>query len=161
MHPHSNLLDLRTERICETCGISFLVRKAELRRRSARFCSKACMGRGTRRSPEERFWEKVDRSGGPDSCWLWLAHTNPKGYGRFAVGGRDGGQEGAHRASWRLHHGEIPPGMRVLHNCPAGDNPTCVNPAHLWLGTDKDNMDDMVAKGRARRHFGRHREHIS
>lgn len=91
----------------------------------------------------ERFWDKVDRTPG---CWLWTASLRNKGYGAFTY--RENGravQDRAHRYSWRLFHGPIPDGLCVLHRC---DNPRCVNPAHLFLGTRGDNNADMVAKGR-------------
>ena len=88
-----------------------------------------------------RFWNKVDKSG---ACWLWTASAR-KGYGHFRVGARS---KGSHRVSWELERGPIPEGLHVLHNCPGGDNRACVNPDHLWLGTNADNMADKVAKGR-------------
>lgn len=94
----------------------------------------------------DRFWEKVDKSG---TCWLWTASLRNKGYGAFAY--KVAGvtiHERAHRFSWKIHFGDIPQGLCVLHNCPGGDNPRCVNPAHLFLGTRGDNNADMVAKGR-------------
>lgn len=98
----------------------------------------------------ERFWSKVDRGGGPDACWLWTAHKTRGGYGQLRV---DGHQATAHRVSWELAHGPIPPGHGyhgtcVLHRC---DNPPCCNPSHLFLGTNADNMADMKAKGRQAR----------
>lgn len=93
-----------------------------------------------------RFWAKVDKASSPSGCWLWIAGTSG-GYGRFNIGGR---VEGAHRVAWALRVGPLPDGMDVLHNCPGGDNPRCVNPAHLFLGTQSDNDRDMWAKGRAR-----------
>lgn len=101
-------------------------------------------GHPTRRPLPDRFWEKVDKSAGPDACWFWIGSISG-GYGMIF---RDGERIGAHRISWELHNGPIPPGLDVLHNCPGGDNPACVNPAHLFLGTHTDNMADMVAKGR-------------
>jgi hypothetical protein len=95
---------------------------------------------------EQRFWQKVKKASG---CWLWLASKRAKGYGAFAY--HRGGvlvQDRAHRYSWELHNGPIPDGLCVLHNCPTGDNPACVNPAHLFLGTKAANNADMVSKGR-------------
>jgi hypothetical protein len=83
-------------------------------------------------------------------CWLWTRATEVSGYGSITVGRgpTKNGNEKAHRFSWRLHKGEIPAGMQVLHRC---DVRSCVNPDHLFLGTPKDNYDDMVAKGRKAR----------
>lgn len=91
----------------------------------------------------ERFWPKVDRSGGTNACWLWLASTK-KGYGQLWV--RELGRAAlAHRISYELNIGEIPNGLFVCHTC---DNPTCVNPNHLFLGTEEDNNRDCYSKGR-------------
>lgn len=91
---------------------------------------------------EAYFWERVDRSG---ECWPWVRYCNTDGYGHVYYEGRIWG---AHRVAWILTNGPIPEGMRVLHNCPGGDNPACCNPAHLFLGTQADNVHDMMAKGR-------------
>jgi hypothetical protein len=89
----------------------------------------------------ERFWSKVDRQAESD-CWEWQADRQTTGYGRFTF---DGKVRKAHRMAYALAVGPIPEGMQVLHRC---DNPPCCNPAHLWLGTMKDNMADREAKGR-------------
>ena len=95
-----------------------------------------------------RFWEKVDRSNEVNTCWLWTASRTSAGYGHININGK---MVLAHRLAWQFTCGPIPANLRVLHNCPRGDNPACVNPAHLWLGTDADNIADMDAKGRGRR----------
>jgi len=96
----------------------------------------------------ERFWSKVDRSGGPDACWLWTAKSSHRfGYGKFYLSSLDNVVH-AHRFAYFPAHGEIPDGMFVCHDCPDGDNPRCVNPAHMFLGTNLDNMRDREAKGR-------------
>lgn len=89
----------------------------------------------------ERFWSRVQKT---DSCWLWLGGRNNKGYGFLGVRGRN---TLAHRFSYEIHHGPIPDGLLVCHTC---DVPACVRPDHLWLGTVKQNADDMVRKGRGR-----------
>ena len=89
----------------------------------------------------DRFWSKVDKKG-KDDCWEWTAYKSSGGYGHFRFRGKD---RGTHRFSWLLHNGIIPEGLCVLHDC---DNPACVNPAHLFLGTHKDNTQDSIKKGR-------------
>lgn len=91
----------------------------------------------------QRFWSNVTPSHEPD-CWLWQGVHDRRGYGRVHVLGR---QHGAHRIAWRLTCGPIPQGLGVLHKC---DVPACCNPAHLFLGTQRDNMQDAAAKGRIR-----------
>jgi HNH endonuclease len=89
---------------------------------------------------EERFERYVERGPG---CWRWTGSAHPKGYGQINRG--DGRPERAHRVAYAKFRGLIPEGLQVLHHC---DNPGCVNPDHLFLGTDGDNMHDKVRKGR-------------
>jgi hypothetical protein len=104
-------------------------------------------GGPARRPLAERFWERVKKGAG---CWLWTGYRMPNGYGRMGAGGwsKNGGSLLAHRVSYELHKGSIPDGICVMHSC---DNPRCVNPAHLSLGSQADNMADKARKGRARR----------
>lgn len=91
----------------------------------------------------DRFYQKIDTAHETD-CHIWIGYRNPAGYGVFIV---DRKPVGAHRMAWRLANGPIPDGMLVCHRC---DNPSCVNPDHLFLGTQLDNMRDMVKKKRAK-----------
>lgn len=93
---------------------------------------------------ELRFWSRVDAAS-PDACWNWRGKTDKAGYGRFYFRGRSSFP--AHRISWAVANGRMPlPGAYVCHRC---DNPSCVNPTHLFEGSPKDNHVDMVRKGRA------------
>jgi hypothetical protein len=94
----------------------------------------------------------VDQSAGESACWIWTALTNEDGYGRFWS---KGSHVYAHRFAWQLVNGEIPAGMKVLHSC---DNPPCCNPAHLSLGTQLENIQDMLSKGRGGRLQGEQKE---
>ena len=92
------------------------------------------------KSIDERFWSKVNKTG---DCWLWTGVRVGIGYGQIYLNGK---KTPAHRVSWLLHHGIIPNGLLVLHKC---DNPPCVNPNHLFTGTNSDNMKDAYIKGRS------------
>lgn len=107
------------------------------------------------RSAEDRFWEKVDRNGpildpelGP--CWIWTGSRHPQGYGAFWLRGKT---PRVHRVSWMLMYGDIPDGQQVNHHC---DNMGCVNPAHLYLGTQKENVRDREQRGRSAPTYGMH-----
>jgi hypothetical protein len=95
-----------------------------------------------------RLLEKIVL-GAKSGCWEWAGAAGPQGYG--FIKHKDGAQLRAHRVAYELVYGPIPPGMFVCHHC---DNPGCVRPSHLFLGTQRDNMADMVAKGRAARLSG-------
>lgn len=95
-----------------------------------------------RRGARERFLAQVEQGNG---CWVWLASKNNSGYGKFFM---DGKLRSAHRAAWTLFKNEPIGDMHVLHTC---DNKACVNPEHLFLGTNYDNVQDMIRKGRGSR----------
>lgn len=137
---------------CEGCGRSFP--KDGTR---TRFCDHSCYVGWSRKQAAEslvaRFWAKVNRAGTapparPElgSCWFWTASAI-RGYGQFNIG-RVGTKQRtvyAHRYAWELTNGPIGSGLSVLHRC---DEPLCVRPAHLFLGTQQDNLDDARQKGR-------------
>jgi hypothetical protein len=149
---------IRIERTCAECGAAFIVGK----RITQRLCSRACVRKAGTRATEKlhaedfvpRFWSMVNKVGrtvrpelGP--CWEWTGPLRNKwGYGRAY---RQTRPLLAHRVSWELAHGEVPAGQLVLHKC---DNPLCVNPAHLFIGDNADNMRDCASKGR--NHVVRH-----
>lgn len=88
----------------------------------------------------DRFWRRVDKSG---DCWTWRGQKDGDGYGRVLL---DGGKStGAHRAAYALVHGEIAAGLKILHKC---DNPPCCNPDHLAPGSQKQNMQECIERGR-------------
>ena len=91
---------------------------------------------------KDRFFNKVTKT---YTCWIWQGRTMRGGYGKFRIKRKE---YSAHRISWEIHNDKIPKNMMVCHTC---DNPPCVNPDHLFLGTCQDNMDDMKSKGRSPR----------
>ena len=143
-----------TEKRCSTCGAlksldAFAIDRSrpDGRKYVCRTCDHARYKRSYKPAPkrpwnaEDRLWSRVDRSG---ECWVWTGGTNGVGYGR--VSDADGRTVLTHRLVYQLEVGPIPEGLWVLHHC---DNPPCVNPAHLFLGTVGDNNRDARAKGRA------------
>lgn len=92
-----------------------------------------------RKSAKERFYQRVQKT---NYCWIWEGYKSPAGYGVVTIYGE---QHQTHRLSWMFECGPIPKGMIIMHTC---DNPSCVNPDHLKLGTQRDNMHDMWDKGR-------------
>lgn len=133
MQPHS------ITKPCILCGKAFSC-KRQFDFNRQKYCSQSCATRSSKsRDLVTRFWEKVQKS---DGCWEWTAHRGYFGYGRIMVAKK---AQPAHRISWELANGPIPKGLFVCHSC---DNPPCVRPDHLFLGTQADNMRDMGNKGR-------------
>jgi hypothetical protein len=151
---------------CEYCGSAILAPPYRLSRKSwerRRFCSEACRRKGHRlplrcgpaRPLEERFWSKVQVCehglACATCCWPWIGTRNKDGYGiMYRTEQPKRTWYRAHCLSYELFIGPIPEGLHVLHNCPNGDLPACVNyNGHLWTGTQADNNRDRDAKGRA------------
>lgn len=142
--------------ICETCKKEYKWRRINLGKKP-RFCSFSCksyVGLKTRKKNSElteqenlcrikKYYEKYVLK--KDGCWGWTGIIEHTGYGKLGISP----PLKAHRASWIIHKGHIPKGLIVCHNCPGGDNRSCTNPDHLWLGTHKDNTQDKIKKGRS------------
>lgn len=128
---------------CAVCKAPIKTTPYRLAEGRGKFCSRSC----ARKMTDSKFLAKIDKKGPihprlKSRCWLWIGHVASDGYGvvryaRKAIG--------AHRRHWELVNGEIPKGLRVLHKC---DNRRCVNPEHLFIGTDLDNIRDRDSKGR-------------
>lgn len=129
---------------CERCGKA-MERGSYSRQYWAtrRYCGNACHTQARNDSREDLFWLRVRRAASEDGCWLWAGQVDKDGYGRVTYLGEQGR---AHRKSYELTCGPIPEGLMVLHSC---DNPRCVNPKHLSVGTVVDNAADMMSKGRS------------
>ena len=131
---------LSSRQIGERLGVSHsAVLNVLKKRRLSRNKSEARKGKFSPITP--RFFSRVEKTEG---CWVWKSASDANGYGKISYRGR---HESAHRVSYMIHVGEIPKDMFVLHKC---DNPPCVNPCHLFLGTPTDNVHDMIKKGRAK-----------
>jgi len=129
--------------VCSGCGSNYLAIAGEVTRRKNRmFCSRACYERNSYVEITARFWRNFESRDDPNACWIWKGPTVTAGYGKISYFGK---LIGAHRVSWLMSKGDIPKGMHVLHRC---DNPPCVNPDHLFLGTNRDNIYDRNRKGR-------------
>jgi hypothetical protein len=125
---------------CRRCGASVRATRSLQAAGKGKYCGRTCyLG-----DPEQRFWGYVDKvTAAP--CWRWTGPSIQGGYGRFSF---DGTATLAHRASWTINRGPIPPGQVVRHRCPGGGNPWCVNPDHLAVGTHADNAQDVFRDGR-------------
>lgn len=132
-----------TSKVCPHCGSSF----HKPRHPEVIYCSRKCSNtvawQGKPRTRlEDRFWQSVDKSG---DCWIWTGSRHSCGYGQIATKAQK--PITTHRLSYIIHNGPIPSGMVIRHTC---DNPPCVRPDHLVLGTHADNVADKVAKKRHR-----------
>lgn len=133
----------REKRICLHCKTEFYPRQEQVRLGNGLYCSRSCASINQKEKPLlERFWSFV-KKGEHDECWEFMGCRNVDGYGSMSIGHSK--IERAHRISFVLHKGEIPPDMVIMHTC---DNPPCCNPKHLILGTQIDNIHDMVKKKR-------------
>jgi len=124
---------------CGACGRRFFPDF-----KGQKFCDHACYSASLKVSIADRFWTKVDKTH-PSGCWVWTGSL-VRGYGQIA--GMVNGKRRpvpAHRVAWELTNGPIPDGLHACHKC---DNPPCCNPAHLFLGTPQENLDDARQKGR-------------
>lgn len=132
-------MDTTGKKCCVRCGGPLRIGR--------KYCSKECYHKSTSRvilTVEQRFWKYVQKS---DGCWAWTGTADGSGRGRLNinVSYKRCVPDLAARISWKISKGPIPDKLFVLHRC---DNPNCVNPDHLFLGTQLDNIKDMVAKGR-------------
>lgn len=128
---------------CPDCGKPMLYTSKHCRK-----CGHIYIGitqRHPRSDPIVRFWSYVDKSGGPTACWPWTKFIHPKGYGIYLVRGWGKRTSRTHRIAYELTYGPIPDDLYACHHC---DNPACCNPNHIFIGTQKDNMQDAARKNR-------------
>lgn len=142
---------------CPICGQTFQPASGQ-----SKYCSLGCRNaarraayvpkaRRTLRPLADRLWSRVD-IGTPNDCWEWQGYRNgsKRGYGQIGLGRKADGLVETHRAAWLVTRGHIPPGLVVRHRC---DNPPCCNPLHLMLGTQAQNVQDAIDRGRIARGF--------
>lgn len=133
------------QRVCEQCRKDFLASHHEIVRGFAKYCSQQCYFASKRQALEGFFWARVKRT---QACWTWTGRCDAEGYGLLKTHSFGKVAQRAHRISWILHFGLITDGMGILHRC---DNPPCVRPDHLFMGSALDNALDAAAKGRTAR----------
>lgn len=138
LHNRKNIIS----RICIQCNIEFLVPVKDVKGGRGLYCGKKCYDNSRVVPMDVKFWRNVQKT---DNCWIWTGGGS-RGYGHISRG-RGRGQIGAHKLSWEIHYGAVLDGFIVCHEC---DNPSCVRPDHLFIGTYLDNTEDMIRKGRAR-----------
>ncbi len=127
---------------CPVCGSVFHPRPSDIAYGKGNYCSRTCADLGRREPLVDRFWRQVTKT---ETCWLWTGKTTRFGYGKLYTFGPPRKDLVAHRVAWEFLRGPIPADKWVLHKC---DVAACVNPAHLYLGTPQDNMDDKMERAR-------------
>lgn len=138
------------EGVCLFCGKNFVFSYSQVRinykEGLGAYCSRSCRSRDQLSDPEERFWRQVRKGRGENNCWIWIGHRSKSGYGRFSLL-REGKWHSlsSHRYTYEITSGPLVLGELVLHRC---DNPPCVRPDHLFLGTQEDNIADKTIKQR-------------
>lgn len=131
-------------RRCKRCRKRFQLPQWRLNMGPGTFCGVKCSVKWRVKPVKKRFLAKVRKT---KTCWLWVGAVTTKSRKRGVLK-VDGKSMTAARVSWELFRGKIPKGKSVLHDCPGGDDPRCVNPSHLWLGTQLENITDRHRKGR-------------
>jgi len=156
----------KVDRVCEICGSHFVFKCAPSKGDGrGRYCSRLCGNRAIGIAHavqlEIRFFNSIGKKT-KNGCILWNARLNKGGYGVICPNGRSKSHELlAHRVAFELLRGPIPDGLKILHTCPGGDNRQCVNPYHLRIGTQQENIADTVLKGRTSRGENRYNSKLT